>query len=1040
DLLVALAMKRFPNIWNNDAFTIRDMFGTDLDVAQLKIISDALYTKDPKKTVTLIREGVFAVDRDPRNDRGDEGSIDDRAASVWKHGIMEVRAPPTLIEPPEGDDTAVGERFMALDWATLIEGAKQCYARPDFNTNKMLVESLSKPIMGCRLLFKDTPDAVCKFYVDYKNEVNTEATATTYLQVCRSTRDVVARYKVENPGATVASVGGQNKYNVARFKVAEKIHPGRWPNPTALTTMISFFDESKKYTVDAAAKVSVWDDFVSFSQKRVEFKHPFAQQHSEVFGVVKLVFSRLKHDHPDMITSVLAFGLPLKKRAGASAICEGVDRIKITDDMMLRLLSKQQQAVPDMGAPSFQFDADEADCDALDHWKHTVDRLVSIDSRQEDGIRSMMSIGLYMIMANTTSVELLVDGKVKKVKGWTELVRWAKLHVYKMAKLAPRVSDPDLVDGGDAVDGNKAIADRGWDMDRVSEFFEAESGTASKIVEFLAANMDAATGTAGDLPTNQKEATVYFMTASAKCIEDVVPDAWIRVAVVFGEIKTALGSKLIIPRNSPWEKMSDGTEVALKCVKFGSLMHVATCIGHQSCIISPPSDSRDGKQPFHGPLVQPWAQRASGAIRDSVDTSKLGHATGSASFSQLPGPKVTLELFADGRSFVDIANMFGQVVHSLCDHIQLHDANGYEASKAELLKSLHSASRDEAIAIVKATRGLDNIDLPANFITFRNDFVRKAEKLYDASHQEIILTRALLGPECGAVVLEKLAGHVETERQRAAAVAVKGPAHAASTAGGDGKCLPRTPPLTLKASMLKAIDTELKDADVAKNIVCAHAREIMGKLQVAINENMTSIPYKDDMYDNISITVEEKSTKGGAMASVAFESAPPQKSKSEVMYYWGRVVDDRDVKNLKKELAMPLGNGIVGSKGTRGPELYLDGTKFMNHLRSDFCCPWLIVPTAPPKNVTPTAKDTDDTLERKRAAAAAAVPLPTHEVNYKEIQITAKDHAGIQCTYHYTIPFLKTLEDVTPLMKCTRKRMADWDDSKFSKAPRKDPQ
>eukprot|EP00959_Pyramimonas_sp_CCMP1952_P098151 2051895-Pyramimonas_sp.AAC.1 len=204
-----------------------------------------------------------------------------------------------------------------------------------------------------------------------------------------------------------------------------------------------------------------------------------------------------------MITSVLAFGLPLKKRAGASAICEGVDRIKITDDMMLRLLSKvgaakilqqdspdtpptssrgrgesggrgrargrssrgrgrsasisagisavqQQQAVPDMGAPSFQFDADEADCDALDHWKHTVDRLVSIDSRQEDGIRSMMSIGLYMIMANTTSVELLVDGKVKKVKGWTELVRLAKLHVYKMAKLAPRVSDPDLVDGGDA--------------------------------------------------------------------------------------------------------------------------------------------------------------------------------------------------------------------------------------------------------------------------------------------------------------------------------------------------------------------------------------------------------------------------------------------------------------------------------------------------------------------------------------------------------------------------------------------------------------
>jgi hypothetical protein len=229
--LVAAAIERCPDYMDPASTkyaTIRDMFGHHLPTSDLKSICDALYVTGERSIRCLDSTGNWALFRQSDNSlRGEKGSQIKRKASVEHNGIrLDVREPPWVIAAADGNP----EHFDLIHWATLLaDGARLAWMADTKKLNKMLQRDLVKPIPGCKELNRRSPPPVIRFYIDYANELNQEATATTPLEIWRSTKIVKQGFKAQRKiNALDWASLGTTALLEKEFHYADMSFAGRW--------------------------------------------------------------------------------------------------------------------------------------------------------------------------------------------------------------------------------------------------------------------------------------------------------------------------------------------------------------------------------------------------------------------------------------------------------------------------------------------------------------------------------------------------------------------------------------------------------------------------------------------------------------------------------------------------------------------------------------------------------------------------------------------------------------------------------------------
>ena len=166
--------------------------------------------------VVLAKNGerVWTCSRHPLNQRGDMASVASRKASVETVGIIQgLRGGAWLL--PRDDvlqDPAWGsfiQHYHVLHWATLIEGAKLAWEEDTTKTNAVVQLSVTSGLTGCKIFMKKTPAYIIKYLVDLGNSMNSENSATTFLDVIRSIEGVEAAWAKKKDAMqwTIASEG-----------------------------------------------------------------------------------------------------------------------------------------------------------------------------------------------------------------------------------------------------------------------------------------------------------------------------------------------------------------------------------------------------------------------------------------------------------------------------------------------------------------------------------------------------------------------------------------------------------------------------------------------------------------------------------------------------------------------------------------------------------------------------------------------------------------------------------------------------------------
>jgi hypothetical protein len=160
------------------------------------VICDELYLVESKKAVSCLdSSGQWALFRHKHNERGDTSSKVRRQQSVEEIGILQdIREPPWVMAASDGH----AEHWDLIHWATLLaDGARAAWEADVQKKLRTVQLAVNTKIENCKVFNKRMPKAVVLFYVDYANMLNNESTATTFLQVWRSTKEVKLGFKVK---------------------------------------------------------------------------------------------------------------------------------------------------------------------------------------------------------------------------------------------------------------------------------------------------------------------------------------------------------------------------------------------------------------------------------------------------------------------------------------------------------------------------------------------------------------------------------------------------------------------------------------------------------------------------------------------------------------------------------------------------------------------------------------------------------------------------------------------------------------------------
>ena len=79
-------------IWDDICETVYDRFPDVKDGAEMQSVIWTHYIIASNVSIALFHNDIFVLERDELNDRGDEGTVNDRKASIELVGFLELRS------------------------------------------------------------------------------------------------------------------------------------------------------------------------------------------------------------------------------------------------------------------------------------------------------------------------------------------------------------------------------------------------------------------------------------------------------------------------------------------------------------------------------------------------------------------------------------------------------------------------------------------------------------------------------------------------------------------------------------------------------------------------------------------------------------------------------------------------------------------------------------------------------------------------------------------------------------------------------------
>ena len=449
---------------------VKDRYGYDKsDLELLHCVDDEFLAAHDQHVRLVLPDGSWAVTRHVLNRRGDEASVLQRKQSVESVGIVQdVRGGAWL---QQDADLGVHDRFTALHWATLIEGAERAYRDDPDNKNRCVQMSIVAGLSRCKVYSRRLPVDCAQFLIDLGNAFNEQATSTTLLEKLRSTALIEPQWanKRKDMNWTTTSMSAKLR-DEKKFNFVNSLSKGRWSNYHAYEVCNTFYRESQKITIGTR---TVWHELEHFIQQTVDLPSMTLLADEKVFQVAADSLRTLRDSHPEMIVPVIALSLPQVGRNGhglgkCSWLPNGLPvLISIDTSSMENLLvvmygakslsdTFPQKQKPKKGAQVVVLDDLSSDTTFLQHMSDTVTYLKKIDDQQQDKATAFKYIILYAGLCN--GINFYVKGINKEITSWSLLRRMMKEEFYRTAQLRPRASDDDFM--GDNVDFDNKDAEQ----------------------------------------------------------------------------------------------------------------------------------------------------------------------------------------------------------------------------------------------------------------------------------------------------------------------------------------------------------------------------------------------------------------------------------------------------------------------------------------------------------------------------------------------------------------------------------------------------
>jgi hypothetical protein len=217
--------------------------------------------------------------------QGDASTIRQRQESVERIGVLTgVRSGPWLL--PKDDVNIVlatdkdtkkkttVQRYWLLHWASLYEGLRKAVEADVRGENRVVQMSLVQGLSGCCLFHQRTPRYIREYIIDIGNEMNSETSATTFMQVLLSHDVVDAAWQRKKTqfGWSVGSES-QSALDEKKLECATGLYPGRWKSYRQLEISGSFYRLMKSEKTTTSDNTQAWDALWTMCQNKIDFTH-----------------------------------------------------------------------------------------------------------------------------------------------------------------------------------------------------------------------------------------------------------------------------------------------------------------------------------------------------------------------------------------------------------------------------------------------------------------------------------------------------------------------------------------------------------------------------------------------------------------------------------------------------------------------------------------------------------------------------------------------------------------------------------------------
>ena len=356
--------------------------------------------------------------------------------------------------------------------------------------------------------------------------------------------------------------------------------------------------------------------------------------------------------------------------------------------------------------------------------------------------------------------------------------------------------------------------------------------------------------------------------------------------------------------------------------------------------------------------------------------------------------------------------------------------------EAELQKSTSAQAQRVIEKILKSTITVDSgIDV---FASVRQTLIQNVLSKLDQENAPMLESIAILDqPLLAALKLVKRKS--ELEQEITDELGVNKMAVIAGPIAGQGLTTPK--PMGIKEWF-----EGVRRAEIEKDVFGMTGAErllLVNSAQTAMNEIMRSQASNENI---LSLALEIAEPSAEATKKKPDASAQVQVTRAEVsnrtpiepLSYWGRVVDGTLAPFVKPSCLLPLKPAEQNA-----PDLYIDGTKYLNLKRSESCVAWHISVVPKPKEKDedvdePKAKKRKTILvtdvEEKKIIKKSALGIShevvaTHAVDWVPMTLEVRSEDGVAKSFEYLRPVLTDNEDFMDTLgvPCYRLPIEGWD-------------